>query len=95
MNKRIVRKPDPIPKILAVIQEIEGFLYATALELDMVYHTIRLDPDAQRICIIIYRLDKFSYLYLPMGIAGLLDIFQGKMSGLICKELSTYQVYLR
>ncbi len=29
-----------------VLQEIEGFSYATALDLNMGYHTIRLDPDA-------------------------------------------------
>jgi hypothetical protein len=30
-NKRLVRKPFPIPKISTVLQEIEGFSYATAL----------------------------------------------------------------
>jgi hypothetical protein len=29
-----------------VLQEIEGFFYATALDLNMGYYTIRLDPDA-------------------------------------------------
>ncbi len=38
--------PFPIPKISMVLQEIEGFSYATALDLNMGYHTIRLDPDA-------------------------------------------------
>ena len=31
VNKRIVRTPYPIPKILTVLQEMEGFTYATAL----------------------------------------------------------------
>ena len=49
VNKRLVRKPFPIPKISTVLQEIEGFSYATALDLNMGYFTIRLDPDASKI----------------------------------------------
>ena len=50
VNKRIIRTPFPIPKISTVLQEMEGFTYATALDLNMGYYTIRLDPDAQKIC---------------------------------------------
>jgi hypothetical protein len=44
----------------------------------MGYYTIRLDPDASKICTIIFSLGKYSYKRLPMGIAGSPDIFQGK-----------------
>ena len=45
LNKRIVvRKPYPIPKISTALQELEGFTYATALDLNKGYYTIRLDP---------------------------------------------------
>jgi hypothetical protein len=54
VNKRLVRKPFPIPKISMVLQEIEGFSFATALHLNMGYYTIRLDPDASKICTIIF-----------------------------------------
>ena len=37
LNKRIVRKPFPIPKISTVLQELEGFMYVTALDLNMCY----------------------------------------------------------
>ena len=50
VNKRLVRKPFPLPKIIIVLQELEGFTYATALDLNMGYYTIRLDPNASRIC---------------------------------------------
>jgi hypothetical protein len=33
VNKRLVRKPLPIPKISTVLQEIKGFSYATTLDL--------------------------------------------------------------
>jgi hypothetical protein len=54
VNKRLVRKPFPIPKISTVLQEIERFSYATALDLNMGYYTIRLDPDASKICTILF-----------------------------------------
>ncbi len=44
LNKPIVRKPYPIPKISTRLQELEGFTYTTALDLNMGYYTIRLDP---------------------------------------------------
>ena len=36
VNKRLVKKPFPIPKISTVLQELEGFTFATALDLNMV-----------------------------------------------------------
>ena len=35
INKQIVRKPFPIPKISTILQELEGFTYATSLNLNM------------------------------------------------------------
>jgi hypothetical protein len=65
----------PIPKISTVLQELEGFTFATTLDLNMGYYTIRLDPDASRICTIIFPWGKYSYKRLSMGIAGSPDIF--------------------
>ncbi len=74
VNKRLVRTPFPIPKISMVLQEIEEFSFATALDLNVGYHTIRLDPDASKICTIMFPWEKYSYKQLPMGIAGSPDI---------------------
>jgi hypothetical protein len=70
VNKRLVRKPFPIPPKSTVLQEIKGFSYATALDLNMGYYTIRFNPDASKICTIIFPWGKYSYKRLPMGIAG-------------------------
>jgi hypothetical protein len=75
----LVRKPFPTPKISMVLQELEGFSFATDLSLNMGYYTIKLDPDASKICTIIFPWGKYSYKRLPMGIACSPDIFQGKM----------------
>ena len=37
VNKRLVRKPFPLLKIITVLQELEGFTYVTALDLNMGY----------------------------------------------------------
>ena len=83
LNKRIVRKPYPIPKISTTLQEMEGFSYATALDLNMGYYTIRLDPRASEICTIIFPWGKYSYKRLPMGFGGSADIFQAQMMDLM------------
>jgi hypothetical protein len=62
LNKRIVRRPYPIPKISTTLQELEGFTYATALDLNMGYYTIRLDPRAVEMYTIIFPWGKYSYL---------------------------------
>ena len=76
-----------------VLQEIKGFSYATALDLNMGYYTIRLDPDASKICTVIFPWGKYSYKRLPMGIAGSPDIFQEKMSELM-EALEFVRAYL-
>ncbi len=53
-NKRIVKNLFSMPKISTVLQELEGFTHATALDLNMGYYTIRLDPDLSKISTIIF-----------------------------------------
>jgi hypothetical protein len=93
VNKRLIGKPFPIPKISTVLQELEGFTFATALDLNMGYYTIRLDPNASRICTVIFPWGKYSYKRLPMGIAGSPNIFQSKMLELK-EDLEYVQAYL-
>jgi hypothetical protein len=93
VNKRLIRKLFPIPKISTVLHELEGFTFATALDLNMGYYTIRLDPNASRICTIIFPWGKYSYKRLPMGIAGSPDIFQSIMLELM-EDLEYVQAYL-
>jgi hypothetical protein len=52
-----------------------------------------LDPDASKICTIIYLWGKYPYKRLPMGIAGPPDIFQGKMLELM-ETLDYVRAYL-
>ncbi len=83
LNKHIVREPYPIPKISTILQELEGFTYATALDLNMGYYTIRLDPAASKMCTIIFPWGKYSHKRLPMGCGGSANIFQAQIMDLM------------
>ena len=53
LNKRIKRKPFPLPKINDMLQKLEGFQYATSLDLNMGYYHIKLTPNASRLCTVV------------------------------------------
>lgn len=48
LNKRIKRKPYPIPKIQDFLMKLEGFQWATSLDLNMGYYHIELNPDTKK-----------------------------------------------
>jgi hypothetical protein len=72
LNKRIKRKPFPIPKIQDLLLKLEGFQYATSLDLNMGYYHIELSPDSKRLW------GKYEYQKLPMGLCNSPDIFKRK-----------------
>jgi len=83
LNKRIRRHPFPIPKIQDMLQKLEGFMWATSLDLNMGYYHIKLTPNASRLCTVVLPWGKYEYLRLPMGLCNSPDIFQEKMSELM------------
>jgi hypothetical protein len=93
LYKRIVRKPYTIPKISMMLQELEGFTYATALDLKMGYYTIRLDPRVSKMCTNNFPWGKYSYKRLPMGFGGSADIFQAQIMDLMA-TLNFVQAYM-
>ena len=82
LNKRIKRKPFPIPKIQDLLLKLEGFKYATSLDLNMGYYHIRLCPFSRKLCTIVLPWGKYEYQKLPMGLCNSPDIFQEKMNEL-------------
>ena len=83
LNKRILRKPYPIPKIQDLLLKLEGFQNGTSLDLNMGYYHIELSPDSKKLCTIVLPWGKYEYNRLPMGLANSPDIFQEKMSTLM------------
>ena len=93
VNKRLVRKLFLIPKVSTILHNLDGFTYATTLDLNMGYYTIRLDPDSSKICTLIFPWGKYSYLQLSISVAGSPDVFQAKMSELMA-ALACVRAYL-
>jgi hypothetical protein len=60
LNEMLKRKPYPIPKTSQMMQELEEFAYATYLDLNMGYYTIKLDYDAQKLCTIVTHFGKYQ-----------------------------------
>ena len=83
LNQMLKRKPYPLPRISDTLQQLEGFNYATSLDLNMGYYHIRLSPTAADMCTIITEYGKFRYKRLPMGVACSPDIFQAKIYELL------------
>ena len=93
LNKRIKRKPFPIPKIQDMLLKLEGFQFATSLDLNMGYYHIELNPDSRKLCTIVLPWGKYEYLRLPMGLCNSPDIFQEKMSTLM-QDLEFVRAYI-
>jgi hypothetical protein len=53
-----------------MIRSMEGFTFASALDLNMGYYHIKLDSDAQKLCKIVFpwHMGKYLYKRLAMGI---------------------------
>jgi dihydroorotate dehydrogenase len=68
-----------------MIRSMEGFTFASALDLNMGYYHIKLDADAQKLCTIVFpwHMGKYKYKRLPMGIKIAPDVFQNVMSKLV------------
>ena len=67
----IKRKPFPLPKISDLWHKLEGFTYATSLDLTMgYYHIVALTPEASKLCAVVLPWGKYEYLKLPMGLCN-------------------------
>ena len=82
LNKRITRRPYPIPHIQDMLLNLEGFQYATSLDLNMGYYHLELDAKSKELCTIVLPFGKYEYQRIPMGLCNSPDIFQEKMNEL-------------
>jgi Retroviral aspartyl protease len=62
LNSKLQRVTFPIPRIQDILTSLNGFTYATSIDLNMGYYTIRLTPQAQKLCTIVFPWGKYSYL---------------------------------
>jgi dihydroorotate dehydrogenase len=76
-----------------MIRSMEGFTFASALDLNMGYYHIKLHADAQKLCTIVFPWGKYKYKRLPMGIKIASDVFQNVMSKLV-QDMEYVNTYL-
>ena len=67
-------------KISKMILKLEGFKYATSLDLNTGYYHIIISKYAINLCTIILKWGKYRYKCIPMGFSNLQEIFQEKMN---------------
>ena len=80
LNRQLKRKPYFKPKIHEMLLNLEGFQFATSLDLNMGYYCIHHRKKASNICIIILQWGKYQYKRLPMGVSNSPYILQEKMN---------------
>jgi Reverse transcriptase (RNA-dependent DNA polymerase) len=93
LNKYIKRKLYTLPKISDILQKLEGFTWATALDLSMGYCQIVLDTESSYLCTMLLPWGKYGYCCLPMGLNGSPDIFQAIIND-IMGNLPNVRAYL-
>ena len=91
-NQKLVRNTYPLTRIGKTMQQLEGFQYATALDLKMGYYIVRISPASQDITTIVTEFGKLRYNRLHMEMCALVDIFQSKVDELLTylKGFKTY-----
>ena len=78
-----------MPNTNETLLKLEGFHYATSLDLNMGYYHIQISENASNLCKIILPWGNFRYKRLPTEVANSPDISQQKMNDL-SKDLIFY-----
>jgi hypothetical protein len=76
-----------------LLSKLEGFQYATTLDLNMGYYHTKLSPFSKHLCTIVMPFGKYEYQCLPTGVCNCPDIFQERMYK-IFSDLEYVQIYI-
>ena len=83
LNKHIVRRPFPLPKISDMLQKMRGFQWASAIDPSMGHHHIPPDEESPNLCRTVLPWGKHRFQRLPMGASSAPDVFQQIMVDLL------------
>ena len=78
LNSQLKCKHNPVPKIHQMLLELEGFKYATSLELNKGYYHRLLRKETSNFCTIILPRRKYRQKHLPMRVINAPGNFQAK-----------------
>lgn len=83
LNKMIVRKPFPLPRIQDILLERSQYKYFTKIDLSMMFYCFRLSKNSQRMCVITTPKGCFAYTRLPMGVKISPDVAQYHITNML------------
>ena len=66
-----------------MLLNLEGFTYASSLDLYMGYYHIELSAGAKQLCAIVLPWGKYEYQKLHIGVCNTVNIFQEKISKIL------------
>ena len=93
LNTVLQREPFPLPVVDEVIWKMNGFTYATCLDINRGYYHFELDEASSKLCGIVLPWGTYCYKRLPQGLMVSSDIFQRRMSP-IFEEFEDVIVYV-
>ena len=76
LNKLIVRKPFPMPKIQDIMNRRGKYKYFTKIDLSMFFYCFELDDESKEVCTINTPYGLFRYTRLAMGVKISPDVAQ-------------------
>ena len=82
LNAILQRKEHYFSTIDELISGVGGFLFASAVDLNMGYLSILLNEAARKLLTIVFTFGYFKCLALPQGVKPAMDIFQARMVGI-------------
>ena len=68
LNTKLSRKPYPLPLIQEALHNLGQFRYATCVDLNMGYYSMKLDEESQKKCVTCLPWGLYAYNMLPMGL---------------------------
>ena len=82
-NRRITRKPWPVPHTADLLQDIGRCSYVLALDLSMGYYHFKSDKKVQDVSTFVLLWGLCKHLRLPMGLSVSPDLFQANVQRLL------------
>lgn len=80
LNKVPIRNSYPLSKIFDLIKLLDGFTFASSLDLNVGYYTLSLDPGSLKLCLIVLPWGHYAYQQLATGMPLAPNLFQEKMN---------------